>query len=157
MAEYTDITGDIKAKLEEIPGIGMVYEYERAIVELGKFIQCFQDPTGKILGWEMARTQVSEKWLTGVYYANNRMVLRGYMGLQDALATSVTFQQLINTVRAKFRTAQFADPMLGLTYADYDSPDNSPVQVGMISDRMFGAVLCHYVEVHIAVQERIVA
>jgi len=156
MAEYTDITGDIKAKLEEISGIGMVYDYERQVVDLGAFIGLFKSPTGKILGWEITRAQVTEKWLTAKYYACNRMVVRGYMGLQDASQSSVAFQQLVNAVRAKFRNAQPADPGATWNYQDGDNPSNSPVQVPVINDRMFGVVLCHYVEIHIAVQEGIV-
>jgi len=156
MAEYTDITGDIKAKLLEIPNIGMIYDYERQIIDWGTFIGLFKSPSGKILGWEITRGPISEKWLTAKYYATNRMVVRGYMGLQDASQSSVAFQQLINLVRAKFRNAQPADPGATWNYQDGDNPNNSPVQVPVISDRMFGAVLCHYVEIHIAVQEGIV-
>ena len=157
MAEYTDITADIKAKLEEIAGIGRVYDYERQVVDLGKFIGLFQDNAGKICGWEITRAQVTEKWLTSVYEAQNRMVVRGYMGLQDAVKSSVAFQTLVNAVRAKFRAAQPANPNQGFIYQDGDSPDHSPVQVPVIGDRMYGAVLCHYVEIHIAVKERTVA
>lgn len=155
MADYKDITGDIKAKLEAVPGTGIVHEYERQSVDMGKFIQLFKTPENKICGCEITRTAISERWLSGMFYGNYRMVVRLYLGILDASESSIAFQQLVDAIRSTFRNGQFANQALGLSYFDYDSPDSSPVQVPVMNDRMFGAVLCHCAEIHIAVQHRI--
>lgn len=155
MSEYANIVADIKDKLEEITGIGLVYDYERQITDMGKFIQLFKDSSGKICGGEITRRAVPEHQ-AGAFFRHHQMVLRWYMGLQDASATSNTFQALVDDICDKFRTAEPATPATW-QYRNGDEPDKAPAQVEIINDRMFGNVLCHCAEIALSVTERILA
>jgi len=154
MDNYEAIVADIKAKLTEITDIGIVHDYERWIVDAKKFLDEFKDQTsGRILGWEITRKSVSEHQ-AGAFFGHNLMAVHGYMGLNDAAATGKLFQVVVNKVRAKFRKAEPADPNAPWDYRDGDNPQNSPVQVPLIDERMFGNNLCHHAEIHISVTER---
>lgn len=152
---YTELAADIKSHLNTVPDSGVVHTYERQSADVKKFLSLFQDPaTNKILGWEISRRAVLEHE-RGAYFRHHQMVLTGYMGLQDAEASSATFQDLVDSVCDKFRAAE---PITGAIwhYRDGDNPDNSPVQVEQINDRMFGNVLCHCALIAISITERII-
>lgn len=154
MDNYEAIIADIKAKLTEIEGGGVVHDYERWIVDAKKFLDEFKDPTsGRVLGCEITRKSVSEHQ-RGAFFGHNLMVVQYYMGLSDAAATDKLFQVLINRIRAKFRQAEPTDVGAPWDYRNGDDPNAAPVQVPVIDLRMFGNVLCHHAEIHISVTER---
>lgn len=151
---YTNLAADIKAHLTAVPDSGVVHTYERQSADVKKFLTLFQNPaTNKILGWEITRRAVPEHQ-RGAYFRHHQMVVTGYMGLQDAEASSAIFQDLVDAICDEFRTAE---PITGASwhYRDGDNPDNSPVQVEQISDRMIGNVLCHCAVIAISITERI--
>lgn len=150
---YLDILADIKAKLTSVPGVGMVHDYERQAADWAKFVELFRDPaSGKILGWEITRRAATEHE-AGVWFRHHQFVLKGYMGLQDAAASSKTFQALADDICAAFREAPAGN---GWEYRNGDEPDRAPAQIETITDRMFGSVLCHAAEIALSVTERIV-
>lgn len=153
-ARYTDLAADIKAHLNTVPDSGVVHTYERQSADIKKFLALFQNPTtGKILGWEITRRAVTEHQ-RGAYFRHHNMVITGYMGLQDAEASSALFQDLVDDICDKFRTAE---PLTGTgwRYGDGNNSADSPVQVEQINDRMFGNVLCHCAVIAISITERI--
>lgn len=150
---YAAILADIKTRLEAVPGVGQVHDYERQTADWAKFIELFKDPaTGKILGWEITRRAATEHH-DGVWFRHHQFVLKGYMGLQDATASSKTFQTLCEEVCAAFRDAPPGD---GWEYRNGDKADRAPAQIEAINDRMFGGPLCHVAEIALSVTERIV-
>lgn len=152
---YLDIVTDIKTHLSTIPVIGMIHTYDRQIVDPAKFIELFRyKPTAQILGWEMHRTAVPEI-VHGAHFRLHQFMLRGYMSVEDAKATSLKFQDLADQVCAKFRTAA---PPPGSTweYRNAAEPLNSAAQIDIINDRMFGSVLCHCAEISLVISERII-
>lgn len=152
-ARYSTIAADTKTKLESIPGSGIIHAYERQAVDLAKFITLFKDATGKICGWEITRRAVTEHQ-RGAIFRHHQMVLHGYMGLQDAAASAVTFQDLCDTICDAFRSAE-PPPASTWEYRNGDEPDKTPPQIELITDRMFGPVLCHHAVITISVTERI--
>lgn len=168
MSVYTDIVGDIAAKLLAVPGTGVIHTYERQAVDLKKFIDLFlwtvppvdpdADPPApvkkEVRGWEITRRAVPEH-RRGAVFRHHEMVLKGYLGLRDADATSVELQETVDAICAAFRTA---DPPAGAAWGYYngDDAEASPCQVERIDDRMFGGVLCHCAEIALSVTERIV-
>lgn len=156
MSVYADILADIVAKLEAVPGVGLVHDYERQAVDLAKFIALFKhEPSGQIRGWEVTRRAVPEH-RRGAIFRHHRFVLNGYLGLKDADATSKAMQELADAVCDAFREAVPADPAAPWLYQNGDEPEESPCQVERIEDRMFGGVLCHCAEIALSVTERIV-
>lgn len=158
MSRYTEILADIKTRLESVQNAGRVHDYARWSPDQARFLQFFsyRPPGGEqqVRGWEITRTSASEH-IQGAYFRHHVFVLTGYMGLRDADATDKKFQELVEAVCDRFRSAQ---PPAGSAwdYRDGDDPDNSPVQVDTIELRMFGNVLCHYAEIRLSVTERIV-
>lgn len=151
---YSAIASDIKAKLITVPGTGIIHTYERQVAQMAKFIELFKDPAGKICGWEITRRAVQEHQ-RGAVARHHQMVIHGYMGLQDATASSIVFQDLCDEICDLFRTAT---PPPGSTweYRNGDEPDKTPPQIELINDRMFGPVLCHHAVISISVTERII-
>ncbi|HIJ95786.1 MAG TPA: hypothetical protein HPP94_08645 [Desulfuromonadales bacterium] len=150
---YSNIAADIKTRLEAVPGSGIIHIYERQAVDLAKFIGLFKDGSGRILGWEITRKSVMEHQ-QGIVFRHHAMMLHGYMGLQDAAASGVLFQDLCDTICDAFRTAE---PLSGSSwmYRNGDDPDKTPAQIELIDDRMFGSVLCHHALISLSVTERI--
>lgn len=155
MSNYLTIVGDVKTKLLTVAGIGLVHDYERQVIDLAKFILLFKDAAGKICGTEITRRAVPEH-KAGAFFRHHQLLLKSYMGLQDATASSKTFQVLVDDICAKFRVA---DPPANAPwdYHNGDNPAAAPAQVEIINDRMFGSVLCHCAEISLSVTERILA
>jgi len=148
MSEST-IRAAIKEVLTAVENIGTVHDYERHAADWGKFIELFRANDGKIRGWEITRRQVTGQQQTlglGFRESDSRHVykIRGYMGLQDAAASELAFNALIEAIRAAFAAAG----RLGGNSNHHDF-----VQVGIIEPRMFGAVLCHFCEMTLTVTE----
>lgn len=152
---YQAILDDIAAKLATVTGIGIIHKYERQVADQAKFILLFKDSTGKICGWEITRRSATEHQ-RGAYYRHHQMVLKGYMGLQDAAETSIAFQELCDEVCAVFRGAE-PETAAPWYYNNGDDETAAPAQVEAINDRMFGSVLCHCAEIAVSVTERILA
>ncbi len=142
----TMIRQEIYTILSGVPGVGKVYDYERWMVDLGKFLELFKDPaSGRILGWEISRVAVESLFLSRVEEeATHRFVIKGYLGVKDADATEKLFNGLIEAIRAAFRGNVTLNGV-----AELASPMTAPI----IDVRTFGSVLCHYGELHLAVVE----
>ena len=153
---YRAILDDIAAKLAPVPGIGTIHKYERQVADQAKFILLFKDPTGKICGWEITRRAAGEHQ-RGAYFRHHQFVLKGYLGLQDATASSIQFQELCDEVCSVFRNADPATPESSWDYINGDEQTAAAAQIESINDRMFGAVLCHCAEITLSVTERIIA
>jgi len=152
---YLELVTDIKNNLNAIASIGVVHTYERQIVDPAKFIELFRyRPTGQILGWEMHRTAVPET-IYGAHHRLHQFRLSGYMSLDDAKASSITFQDLCDKVCARFRTAANIAG-LAAEYRNAANPENAAAQIDIINDRTFGAVLCHCAEISLVISERII-
>lgn len=141
------IRDQYKAILLTVPGIGVVHDYERWSIDWSKFIEQFRDPvSGKILGWTITREKSSEKFTPGPgSQRDHTFVLRGHLGLQDAVASEKVFQDLIEAVCDTFRPKT----TLNGTVQQIEAP----LQVDLVEPRKFGDVLCHYCELRQTVEE----
>lgn len=145
----------IKAVLSSITGIGEVHDYERFSNDWTKFLELFKDDAQKINGVAFARSQFSTQQRTlGETEVAHVFVLRRIMGLNDALASGVTFDDHLETMRLALRQAAT------LNSADVTTaPDWGPMagavgaQMDISEIRMFGGVLCHYAELRLCVAE----
>jgi hypothetical protein len=139
------VRSKIKALIESVPDTGIVHQYERWTADWGKFITLFKATSGEILGWEISRSAAPGIYLNTVEeQINHRYLIRGYMGLQDATETELSFNEKIEAIRDAFRS----DMTLG-------GMNELPVgfDCRLIEPRSFGSVLCHYAEIIIEVQE----
>ena len=149
-----DIREQTKTILSGVSGIGVVHDYDRLAVDVATLKKFFQDSEGRINGWTIAREATPERWLTNIDYERVfEMTIRGYYGLQDAAASEIVFQDLIEAICDKFRgndtlngTCETICPEFG------NMVGKSGLQVAVVEPRMFGSILCHYVELRLGVQ-----
>lgn len=156
MARYLEIRDDIKTILAEVEGIGSVHGYARFAKESARYLELFKHTDGKINAWEITRRAVSEH-KRGAFFRHHQIVLHGYMGLQDEVASEEAFQELADAVCAAFRVADPVTDPASWDYRNGDDPEASCAQVEVIDVRMFGNVLCHHAQILISVTEWIVA
>jgi len=147
MSEST-IRAAIYSILNAVTDIGKVYDYEQWTAEWAQFINLFKttiDGEDQIRGWEIGRRSVGEKlFAMGMNERDHGFVIRGYMRVNDALASEKTFNNLIEAAADVFRTNFTLNGAA-------KSHDN--IQTETIDFRLFGGVLCHYAESSLIVHE----
>lgn len=138
----------IKALLVAVPNVGDVHDYVRLATNEQQFLSFFKDATsGRVLGWTITRESTNTvDRNVGAQMDTHIIVLRGWMGLKDGDATEKTFQALIESVRATFNA--HANRKLSAT-----AFFSGPCQVRQVTQGILGAVLCHYCELALPVQE----
>ena len=144
MSLTSQIRARIKTDLEAIDGIGVVHDYERWTSDWKRFLELMKDPDSQtIRGWTITR-ESSEGQREAPAEANRSplYVIRGYWGLSDLNASEKAFDDLIEAVQ----NALGADVTMGSIVDHVEEPI-----VRMIEPRMYGSVLCHYVEIAIRV------
>ena len=142
------IREQIKVILSGVAGIGIIYDYERLSVDWNKYLDLFKDKDGRI-NVLMFSLEKSQKGQTSQGEQEKARIFRfrGIMGLKDAEATGILFEDLVDRVQAKFDDYEtLNDTCLTI------NPDWGPMsgelgyQIDLIEPRMFGNVLCHYHE-----------
>jgi len=150
-----DIREQVRVILAGVPGIGVVHDYDRLSKEWDKLLEFYKDPDGRINGCAFAREKWQERQQTiGETEIAHVFVFRRIMGLQDAKATGIIFDDNLEAMRAPFRDPD--NKTLNGTCRTID-PDWGPMEgaVGLQGDviepRMFGGVLCHFAELRLCV------
>ena len=136
MSEHAPIRAAIVAKLKTVAGIGQVHAYER-YAKTDKDFREIYAANDRVLGWHVRRVARRE----GAEF-NETMTdweLRGFMSLEDAAASELAFDDLVDLIGDAWR----ADPTLGglVLY-----PRDTALVVPELADAgpaMFAGVLCH--------------
>jgi hypothetical protein len=127
--------------------IEIVHEYDRFSKDWPKFLALFADAAGKIHGYSITRRATpSRRDNVPTIQRAHQFLIRGYMGLNDAEATELAFQDEIEAIQTAFDS----NNTLNGTVLDAD-----PLQVKIVENRVFGNVLCHYAELTIEARERV--
>jgi len=152
MANYLAIRDDIKARLEALADIGVVHGYSRMATDWKQYILRFKDPASdRIKGWEITRKGFADRY-RGPTLRQHTFVLNGFLGLKDEDATDEIFQQMVETVCDAFLEAPAG---ASWQFKNAAEPEQAPAQAPLITERLFGPVLCHTCEIHLSVTERI--
>lgn len=140
MTTVTDVRNAIKAKLEAIAGIGVVHSYERLATRVAE-LKALYVSNGKLLGWHVRRISTAETSPSvGRWTIDHRWQIRGFMAIDDATASELAFDDLIEAIRDAFR----ADETLGgLIKGTQVPPPTINVQLIEHGPVMFADVLCH--------------
>ena len=143
-----NIRDQIETILGGVSGIGVVHNYDRWSDTWPKFLAHYKvAATGKINGWAITRTKTPEESDSFEKHArDHEFTIRGYYGLKDADASEIVFQDLIEAICTEFRS----NFTLNST-----CDESGPIQVGLVENRIFGTVLCHYCELSIMARERV--
>ena len=75
------------------------------------------------------------------------------MGVEDSQATELTFQDIIEEIRTKFRANDTLNSTCFSCVPVKDAPNVANIQVNDVDNRMFGSVLVHYCDLSLYAQE----
>lgn len=146
MPTIDQIRGAIKTKIQTVPNIGIVHDYERFAAEQAKFRTLYLSgvaPNQRIQGWHVRRVATRETYIAlSRWVVRHEWRIRGFMAIDDADATEKLFDTLIEAIRDAFRAAPTltAEPDYSEVVTD---EERAGVQVADSGPVMFAGVLCH--------------
>lgn len=140
------IRAAIEAELAGVAGIGAVHDYER-YAKTNNELAALYTSGDRLHGWHFYREATAEEDLNnGEVRRLHRWKIRGFMSLDDADATGIVFDNLVDAIATAFRV----NPTLGgvcLANKNLDQEFGpSGIQVESITPVMFANVLCHRAE-----------
>lgn len=143
MTAVAAIRAAIVATLRSVPGIGVVNDHERYAKAVDG-LRALYVPSGEqqLRGWWVRRVKLAERDRVlprSIEYTQWR--IQGVMALDDASASELAFDDLIETARAAFR----ANDTLGGTVSQCALPDGSEAGLQLLDAGPvnFAGVLCH--------------
>jgi len=149
MPTLTQIRDAIHGKLSGVSGMGVVHKYERYAKEASALALLYYTGAAgsrRLHGWFIRRrakrvTSPAEGRLAVV----NEWMLRGYMSLDDADATELTFDALTEAIGAAFAADETLGGVVSATVIGDDNGADgvAGVQVEDSGPVLFAGVLCH--------------
>jgi hypothetical protein len=142
------IREQIKVILSGVEGIGVVHDYERLAVDWNKVLDLLKDSNGRINAWMFFLERSQKRQVSHGEQEKARIFkFRGIMGLKDAEATGLIFEDLVDRVQQKFDGFETLNQTCLTINPDWGELSESlGYQIDLIEPRMFGGVLCHYQE-----------
>lgn len=140
----------LAAQLRTVPNIGAVHSYQRYADREKQLAELYQH-NGRLHGWYVQRVSVVEKVLAkGINSEQSTWLVRGYLAINDATASELEFDVLLDAVRDAFRTDGF-DPWRAMTDGDEislmytDQPAKEQLGFAVLDSQpvLFAGVLCH--------------
>ncbi len=142
MSDLTAIRAAIVAKLRAVPGIGQVHDYERYAKAEKDFRGLYQDGS-RLLGWHVRRVKARET-SPSMSRRHRRVTwqIRGFMSFDDAAASEMAFDGLIESVIDAFRGDENLGGVVDAT-VEPDGDGLAGIQLDDAGPVMFAGVLCH--------------
>lgn len=131
-------TGIINA-MSTVQDIGLVHGYERYASKQKDFRTLYLNGQ-QVLGWFVRRASTRERTFSaGANEITHQWQIRGYMSLDDEQESELTFDDLLESLRAAFRD----DPTLGGTVETTIVNNEIGLQIEDTGPVMFAGILCH--------------
>jgi hypothetical protein len=151
------IREQIKTILSGVPGIGVVFDYNRLAVDYGKMLALFKDTDGRINTVMFAREKMAKR-ITTIGGAPQEkahiFLIRAIMGLRDDQATGILFDDQLTAIEENFEEHIDLNGSCLTTIPDWGPMSGlAGVQIDLSEERMFGNVLCHYAELRLCALE----
>lgn len=144
-AALETIRAAIRARMETVPGIGIIHSYERYAAREPDFARLYMHKQpgqpDRLLGWHIRRVATREFAFSSL---KNRVeidfVIRGWMALEDARETEILMDGLVERLRAAWRR----DPSFNGVF-NAPIPDGQALGLQLVESQpyMLGGVLCH--------------
>lgn len=146
-AEHLEaVRAAIVARLNTVPDVGVVHDYQRYAGDLRKLAALYVTEVGgrpQLRGWYVSRVATVEtSAVSGSYAATHEWVLRGYMALDDAAESEIVFDRLVEQIREAFRGDDGLGGLVGSIVFDGSEGSTAGVQA-QLEPVMFAGVLCH--------------
>jgi hypothetical protein len=151
------IREQIKVILAGVSGIGVVHDYDRLAIDYNKMLNLFKDADGRINTVMFRREKMAKRTIT---LGQNKerihvFVIKVIMGLNDAQATGITFDDLLAAIEKAFNPHPTLNGTCRALFSDWGPLAGvSGAQIDISEDRLFAGVLCHYGELRLPVVER---
>lgn len=132
------------ALIAAVPNVGRVHDYQRYAREDGPFrthyVHTLPGGAKQLRGWQVSRVGVAESLLgVGRGLMQHSWAIRGYLALDDAAATELVLDDLVEALRSAFR----ANPTLGGLTTGEPIDGEEGIQMADAGPVMFCGVLCH--------------
>jgi len=128
------------ARIQSVPGIGIVHAYERYELKAEKLAALYSDADGRLFGWHVRRVALREvSQALGASIEDTDWQITGYRQVVDAEASELAFDALIDSLRAAFQS----DESLGGTVATTVVEDRLGLQLDESGLFLFAGVVCH--------------
>ncbi len=153
MPTVKQIRDAIKAKIETVPGSGVIHTYERYAKDASALAALYYygaAPTKRLHGWHIRRVAKREvlvdtdRWSLWFTWR-----IRGFMGLDDADATEELFDTECDAIADAFRAD---DTLGGLVFSQMPDDREIGIQVVKAEPVLFAGVLCHSAELGLTTQ-----
>ena len=133
----------LTAQLATIPQVGLVHPYERLTVEPDLASGVFGDPQA-LRAWTLTRESVGNERAPGLESrGQERLVLRGFLSVDDSQASELVLQQLLEQIAALLRPVH--------TVGVFDRV--GPLQVEQVAHSRVGQThLCHFAQCALPVE-----
>lgn len=153
-ATEATIRAALKTRLEAVTNIGRVHDYERWAPDWTDYLDLFKttiSSTAQIRGWTISCGGIGNRQVAYQFHRKEyEFVIRGYLGLDDSAATEKTAIALAVAVIEELEKYVKLNATLEVgTYSDAGWP-----RVETFETRMYGSVLCHYVEIRLTVWDK---
>lgn len=134
----------LAALIAAVPQIGRVHDYQRYArgeeAFKAHYLHTLPDGSTQLRGWQFSRVAVAERSVgVGRTLNEHSWEIRGFLALNDEAATELTFDDLVEQIRAAYR----ADPTLGGLATGEPIGDEDGIQMRDAAPVMFCGVLCH--------------
>jgi len=144
------IRTDIYTVVAAVTNIGLVYDRLRYTDEWSKYMDLFKTTVSglaQVRGWVINYDGMSQEIaeFNPNAFRAQRFKVRGYLSLDDSAESEKT---AANLAEAVCNALDDAATLHGGTY--YDA---SQAEIEFFEPRMFGSVLCHYIEIGVTVTE----
>jgi len=142
----------IVAKLNAVPGIGKVNAYQRYADEM-RDLEAMYVADGVLLGWFVSRVGVVELTAKNrMTIEKNKWLISGFMAINDANASELVFDDLLDLVRDAFRTEQLEEAPGRIIYRD-DIGKQTGIAIDDVVPALFAGVLCHFAKCTLITQQ----
>lgn len=143
MSDLATIRAAIVAALGSVPNVGLVHSYERFAQHEKAFRDLYQSG-GQLLGWNVRRRATRESSdALGRWTVTHEWRISGFMALNDAAATELEFDDLIEAARDVFRADETLGGVVATTVIGDGPDDPAGLQLLESGPVMFCGVLCH--------------
>ena len=150
---FKEVRDEIETILKDVAKIGKVHAYRRHSTFWDEYFRDHVE-AGQINTWEITRTATAQELInvqgsvgTEPYFHDTHSVLIiGRMALKDDEKSEQDFQELVDSVVAKFRVNNLLNNKVLLP---------KQAQVLVIEHRTFGGILVHYCEITFEAVERV--
>jgi hypothetical protein len=137
------IRDEIVARLTAIPGIGVVHGYQRYASRARQLADLYVY-NGQLRGWFVRRVgQIETTHSANQNEEKTRWLIRGYLAVNDADASELVFDGLLDAARNAFKTDWLDAPFTGgVMFRDEESKQTG-VTIDEQAPVLFADVLCH--------------